>query len=79
MHQKSEARNRPQGILTSSRFDWFCLCLLAALMVELPTSLEGVCVDAEVSGRGRGMWDEGLFSKSGSLPLPRVFWLVVPR
>lgn len=48
-------------------------------MVELPTSLDGVCVEAVVSGRGRGMWDAGLFSKSGSLPLPRVFWLVVPR
>lgn len=47
---------------TSSRFDWFCLCLLlAALMVPLPTSLEGVLMeewaveDSGRSERGRGM------------------------
>ena len=41
-------------------------------------SLGALCDDAD-SGRGRGMWDVGLgaLSKSGSLPLPTVFWLVV--
>jgi hypothetical protein len=48
-------------------------------MVPLPTSLDGVWVVAEDSGRGRGMW-EALESppKSGSLPLPIVL-LGVPR
>lgn len=63
---------------TSSRFDWFCRCLLlAALMVPLPTSLDGVWVvdaaeDSGRSDRGRGMWEALEVSKSGSLPLPIV-------
>lgn len=64
--------------LTSSRFDWFCRCLLlAALMVPVPRSLEGVLVvdateDSGRSERGRGMWEVLELSKSGILPLPMV-------
>ena len=48
-------------------------------MVPLPTSLDGVLVVAEDSGRGRGMWEAlGSPPKSGSLPLPIVL-LGVPR
>lgn len=40
---------------TSSRFDWFCLCLLlAALMLVLPISLEAVGVEVDW---GRGIWE----------------------
>lgn len=47
-------------------------------MVPLPTSLDGAWVeewaaeDSGRSGRGRGMWEAPVFSKSGSLPLPMV-------
>lgn len=85
--ENSESKVRREGhieldsspqVHTSSRFDWFCRCLLlAALIVPLPTSLDGVWVvaaaeDSGRSERGRGMWEVLELSKSGSLPLPMV-------
>lgn len=68
---------------TSSRFDWFCRCLLlAALMVPLPTSLDGVWVELwvrEDSGRGgRGMCEAAPGESKSGNPRRPIVLLGVP-